>query len=152
MIVYRLAKTYYIDDLSGRGAEIHGGRWNSKGHALLYTSESRSLCVAEIAVHTPLGILPLDFSLCTISIPEDASMEEISLQELSEGWKSYPYSESTQSIGDRFIRAKKALVLKAPSVVVPGEFNYLINPRHADFSKIGILKTESFEFDERLFK
>ena len=61
MIVYRLCKSIYKKDLSGKGAEIAGGRWNSKGYAILYTSESRSLCTAEIAVHTPLGNVPADY-------------------------------------------------------------------------------------------
>lgn len=152
MIVYRLTKTYFSDDLSGRGAEIHGGRWNSKGYALLYTSESRALCITEIAVHTPLGVVPLDYSLCIIQIPEGSSIQVVSSADLPIDWMSYPYSDSTQSIGDHFIRARKNLVLKVPSVVVPGEYNYLINPAHPDFPKISISKAEPFAFDERLFK
>jgi len=152
MIVFRLTKTSFSADLSGRGAEIYGGRWNSKGHPLLYTSESRALCITEIAVHTPLGIVPLDYSLCVINIPEETDILEINPDDLPVDWKSYPYSESTQYVGDEFIRAKKYMVLKAPSAVVPGEFNFLINPAHPDFSKISISKTEPFAFDERLFK
>ena len=57
MIVYRLSKSKYSADLSGKGAEKAGGRWNSKGVAMVYTSASRALCTAEVAVHVPLGIV-----------------------------------------------------------------------------------------------
>ena len=70
MIVYRLTKAKYSHDRSGKGAEKTGGRWNSKGIPVVYTSESRALCTSEIAVHTPLGILPHDYMLITIEIPD----------------------------------------------------------------------------------
>lgn len=152
MIVFRLSKRQYSSDLSGKGAEIWGGRWNSKGNALLYTCESRALCITEIAVHTPLGIVPNDYCLSTIDIPDNSPVLAISPDNLPPDWKSFPHSESTQIIGDIFIRDRKYLVLKVPSVVVPGEYNYLINPVHSHISKIRILKTEPFVFDERLFK
>ena len=43
MIVYRLSKSKYSADLTGKGAEKAGGRWNSKGVAMVYTSTSRAL-------------------------------------------------------------------------------------------------------------
>ena len=61
MKVYRLSKAQFANDLSGKGAELAGGRLNSKGLPMLYTSSSRALCTAEIAVHTPLGIVPTDY-------------------------------------------------------------------------------------------
>ncbi|MGB3529846.1 MAG: RES family NAD+ phosphorylase, partial [Saprospiraceae bacterium] len=70
MIVFRLSKSIYAHDLTGKGAEKSGGRWNSKGTALLYCSESRALCTAEIAVHTPLGNVPLDYELISVELPD----------------------------------------------------------------------------------
>lgn len=152
MIVYRLSKTAFCDDLSGKGAELWGGRWNSKGLAMVYTSESRALCITEIAVHTPLGIVPEDYCLSTIEIPGDTPVREIKTDKLPADWKSFPHAESTQVIGNEFVRDKQDLVLKVPSAIVPGEFNYLINPGHPGISKIRIISTEAFLFDERLFK
>lgn len=152
MIVYRLSKSAYCDDLSGKGAELWGGRWNSKGLAMVYTSESRALCITEIAVHIPLGIMPDDYCLSTIAIPEDIFVKEVKISQLPDDWKSFPHAESTQVIGNEFIKSKKDIVMKVPSAVVPGEFNYLINPAHPDISKIRIVNTEAFLFDERLFK
>jgi len=151
MIVFRLSKSRHSKDLSGKGAEKFGGRWNSKGVALLYTSDSRALCTAEIAVHTPLGNLPTDYEVTLIQIPENTIIPELELSELPTDWNSIPHSYSTQEIGDKFVDEDHFLVLKVPSAVVQGEFNYLINPNHDDFKSITIKKTEPFAFDARLF-
>lgn len=152
MIVCRLSKEKYRNDLSGKGAEIAGGRWNSKSTAVIYTSESRALCTAEIAVHTPIGIIPENYYLAEIEIPDEIEIEEISISRLPADWNQFPHSHATQKTGNQFISDNKSLVLKVPSAVVQGDFNYLINPRHADFSKVKIKRTESFSFDERLFR
>jgi RES domain-containing protein len=151
MIVYRLIKEKYKNDLSGKGAEKAGARWNSKGHAMLYTSESGSLCTAEVAVHTPLGNIPLNYFLITIELPNLINFLELKITDLPPDWKALPHSNSTQLIGDQFLEEEKFMVMKVPSVVVQGDYNYLINPVHKLFSKLKILKTESFQFDERLF-
>ncbi|MGB4773946.1 MAG: RES family NAD+ phosphorylase [Daejeonella sp.] len=151
MIVYRLSKAAYYNDLSGKGAELSGGRWNTKGRAIIYTSESRALCTAEIAVHTPLGIVPKDYYLSLIEISNDIAIEEISQDKLPLDWKSFPHSETTQLIGDQFLKEQKNLLLKVPSAVVQGEFNYLINPNHPDIFTIKVIRNEQFQFDERLF-
>ncbi len=148
MIVYRLSKSVYANDLSGKGAELVGGRWNSRGNAALYTSQSIALCVTEIAVHVPLGILPKDYDLIHIEIPDDNILE---VKRLPKDWQTFPHADSTQKIGDKFLRDKKYLVLKVPSAAVQGEFNFLVNPRHPDFDKVKIKKKEKFSFDERLF-
>lgn len=151
MIVYRLGNEKYKNDLSGKGAEKAGARWNSKGLAVVYSSESRALCTTEIAVRTPLGNIPVDYFLTIIEIPAAIEIGEIKPADLPRDWKAIPHAHSTQLIGDKFITAGKFLVLKVPSAVVQGDFNYLINPAHKLISKIKIVKTERFEFDERLF-
>lgn len=151
MIVFRLSKAEFCRDLTGLGAQKSGGRWNSKGVAILYTSQSRALCTTEIAVHTPLGILPTDYQIVSIQIPDEAKIDELMPAKLPYNLRTFPHSYETQEIGNSFVKAAKYLVLKVPSVVVPGEFNYLINPKHNDFKKVKILSVESFNFDERLF-
>lgn len=151
MIVFRLSKSKFANDLSGKGAEKSGGRWNSKGTALVYTSASRALCTTEIAVHTPLGNLPLDYKLISIEIPDDVQMKELATEDLPTNWKAIPHAHETQKIGDRFVSEEFFAVLKVPSVVVQDEFNFLINPAHPDSHKITIKLIEPFNFDERLF-
>jgi RES domain-containing protein len=152
MKVFRLSKKKYCKDLSGKGAEIAGGRWNNKGTALLYTSQSRALCTTEVAVHTPLGIVPDDYFLSIIEIPDQAAILEVKADELPEDWKSFPHPQASRQIGDRFVEEAEYLVLKVPSAVVQGDFNYLINPLHPDFKEVKLLDTEPFTFDRRLFK
>lgn len=152
MIVYRLAKKKFCNDLSGRGAELAGGRWNSKGVAMLYTSQSRALCLAEIAVNLPIGIVPDDYYLVEIELPDSASITKLNLKKLKADWNSFPHSPVTQQLGDDFVFKSKSLVLQVPSAVVQGDFNFLINPKHPEFYQITINNTERFSFDERLFK
>jgi len=151
MIVFRLCKSIYSRDLSGKGAEKYGGRWNSEGRAVIYTSESRALAVTELAVHMPLSIIPNDLRMVSIKIPDDASIFQIKLTDLKKNWKATPYHPGTQKLGDNWIRDNNYLVLKVPSAVIAGDYNYLINPNHENFRKIKIVLTEKFDFDNRLF-
>lgn len=151
MIVYRLSKGLYKQDLSGRGAELVGGRWNSKGTALVYTCESRALCTTEIAVHTPLGIVPFDYWLITIEVPDALPSYDLPQDQLPPDWKAFPHPNATQLLGDSFASEGKFLAMKVPSAVVQGDHNYLLNPRYPDFSQVKVLDFEPFPFDERLF-
>ncbi len=151
MIVFRLSKSAYANDLSGKGAESGGGRWNSKGTPLIYTSESRALCTAEIAVHVPLGNIPFDYKLITLEIPDKIKIFQLDSKALPDEWKSFPHPHTTQVIGDDFVSRNEYLILKVPSVIVPGEFNYLLNPKHNEIKLVKIKSVELFDFDERLF-
>jgi len=151
MIVFRLSKAAFANDISGKGAEKSGGRWNSRGVAMVYTSASRALCTTEIAVHTPLGNLPADYKLISIEIPDDVLIQEVSVLELPSDWKSVPHSHSTQLIGDQFILSNNFVVLKVPSVVVQDEFNYLLNPELIKSNNIRVKEIQAFDFDIRLF-
>ena len=126
MIVFRLSKAQFANDFSGKGAELVGGRWNSRGNAMLYTSQSIALCVTEIAVHDPLGILPKHFQLVHIEVPDEDFLE---FKRVPKDWQTFPHSNSTQMLGDKFLKEQKFLVLKVPSATVQGEFNYLIKDR-----------------------
>ena len=95
MIVYRFCRKAYANDLSGRGAELNGGRWNSKGTAMIYTSPSRALCLVEIMVHIPAGIIPKDFHLVSILIPDNTDVITLGLKDLPENWNKNPVPAST---------------------------------------------------------
>src|SRR5438105_2051878 len=112
MIVYRLSKQEYADDLSGRGAEINGGRWNNKGLAALYTANSRALAVLEVAVHIPFGIIPINYFMTAINIPDNAEVTEIKLSDLPANWNRNPIIKATQQLGDDFLSDNMHLVLK----------------------------------------
>lgn len=152
MKLYRLSREKYATDISGTGAKLNGGRWNSRGKSALYTAENRSLAVLEVAVHMDFDLIPEDYFLIVIELPEKASIKNITVSDLSKHWDSLPHSESTQLLGDDFLDANQFLALKVPSAIVPHEYNFIINPLHPDFSKVKIITLEAFTFDNRLFK
>lgn len=148
MILYRLTRLTYANDLSGAGAKSFGGRWNSKGNAMLYLASSRSLAVLEVLVHLPPSIIPNGYCMVTIEAPDD--FEVVDTEELPQNWTDSPDDYNLKQIGDRFLSLNKNLLLKVPSSIVTEEFNYLANPLNAAAAKLKILKTEPFSFDDRL--
>lgn len=152
MIVYRLCKQEHINDLSGRGAEINGGRWNNKGIPALYTTCSRALAVLEVAVHVPLGIIPINYYMAVIEIPEGISITKMEIAALPPNWNRNPILKATQYLGDDFLNNGTHLALQVPSATVTADCNYVLNPRHPGFNELKVMAIEPFEFDSRLFK
>ena len=152
MRVYRLSKRKYSSALSGKGAAKSGNRWNSKGTEMIYSAESRALAMAEVVVHLTLATLPRDFVMIEINIPDNISLLEIKAEDLPKNWNNHPPSINTQKMGDGFIDSLEACILKVPSAVVQGNFNYLINPHHKEFKKIKILDVHDFPLDKRIFQ
>jgi RES domain-containing protein len=151
MKVYRLTRKRHLEEFSGKGAALCGARWNSKGTEIIYTSESRALAMAEVAVHLSLDNLPDDFVMLEIDIPDKlAFAPPILVDALDKNWNWFPHSQSTQVIGDRFIRENLHCTVRVPSAIVKGDCNILINPHHADFKKITITNVDDFPFDRRL--
>jgi len=152
MEVFRLANEKYRKDLSGKGAALNGGRWNGKGTKLVYTGQNRSLAMAEVSVHINLQkINTIKFFMLTIYVPDKIKCLEVSEDDLVYNWKEFPRVKQTRELGDRIVMENKFCLIKVPSVVVPGDFNYLINPEHKDFNKIKIIDSAKFPFDDRLF-
>lgn len=149
MIIYRLATEMYKDDLSGTGAKLYGGRWNSVGLPVVYTTENISLAVLEILVRTDMQSIPLTYHLIKIDIPDSIQLLSITTGKLKKEWKDDP--GYTQWMGDEFIKSNKLLLLKVPSAVVDEENNYIVNPEHSDFKKVKIIAVKKFQFDKRLF-
>jgi RES domain-containing protein len=153
--VWRIAqdtKDYEADDLSGKGAEITGGRWNYKGTPLLYSSSNRALAGLETVVHLNAGGLPFNRYLVEIVIPDTVWTAAQILKESTApvGWDAEPTSKASADYGDNWIRANSTLVLVVPSVIVPEESNILINPRHADIGKVSARKVRKWLYDPRL--
>ena len=151
MEVFRLARKKYPFELSGKGASQFGARWNSKGTEVIYTAQSRALAMAEVAVHLSLAMLPKDFVMLTVTVPDTVSIVILDEKKLQKGWNIFPNSFTTQILGDTFIKENEYCVLKVPSAVVQGDFNYLINPNHSDFKQIKITEKVDFPFDKRIF-
>ena len=148
MKVFRISKCNFIEDLSGTGAALYGGRWNSKGVYILYTAATASLALLETIVHT--STIPKEgFCLLELEIP-DSKILEINEKQLPAGWRKFPSPAALKKTGDSFYRDRQYLALKIPSVILPEEFNFLINPEHPGFKKIRIIKKTRLSIDERL--
>ena len=150
MEVFRLARLKYAKSLSGKGASKSGNRWNSKGVEIIYNAQSRALAMAEVLVHISINQLPSDYKMLTINIPDKIKIKTLKASELPKSWNSHPPLIYSQQVGDEFIMANEFCVLKVPSVVVYGDFNYLINPYHIDFKRIKIESVDDFPIDQRL--
>ncbi|MEX2569118.1 MAG: RES family NAD+ phosphorylase [Cyclobacteriaceae bacterium] len=150
MKVYRLTKKKYSKILSGKGASYSNNRWNSKGTEIIYTAESRALALAEMAVHLSVSALPDNYAMMEIEIPDHFPVLTLESKDLPDGWNSFPHLSNSQEIGDMFIASSTNVVLKVPSAVVHGDFNFLLNPHHHSFHKIKIIQVTDFPIDTRL--
>ena len=149
MQVYRIAKEAYIRDLSGIGAKTVGGRWNFKGVAVLYTSSSVSLSMLECLAHFPPAFAPKNMSMATINIPDD-SVCEFKISDMPNNWQGVPSPRQLKEMAHQWIKAQEFLILKVPSIIVPNESNYIINPFHTAFSKVTLVEVSPFSFDTRV--
>ena len=133
---------------SGEGARLFGGRWNSPGTSLVYTSSTQSLAALETLVHLNPPIL---FRYLAFRFEFDDSLsEQIPTAELADDWRTEPPAPSTMVLGDGWVRAGRTAVLIVPSVILTSETNFLLNPRHPEFRRIKIGSPEPFAFDPRL--
>lgn len=111
---------------------------------MVYTAASPSLAVLEVLVHLdlPVQLLPDDYQLLTIAIPDDAVVHRLD--------PAPPRDDECQHAGDAFLEAGDALALLVRSVVVPQEWNVLLNVRHPDMKRVLIERSEPFQLDPRL--
>ena len=146
MLVYRIAKEKFIRDISGKGAELSGGRWNPKGIPALYTSSSLALCICEILVHTDKDIPPMDMCFAELSVPD---------KYVSDMYFSFESLKSSLQNGEIWLRNTSLLAIKVQSSILPEQydkdFNVIINPLHPDFSIVKIERIAPCSFDSRLF-
>ena len=136
----------------GEGAFRFGGRWNSRGVRILYTAGSLSLAVLEMLVHLNNEEILLSYSFATAEFDESLILPIEEFRTLPENWSVSPPPLQIQRIGDEWAEAQASVVLKVPTSVLPVEFNYLINIRHPEFTKIKLGKPQPFTFDKRLYK
>lgn len=150
MVVYRITLPEYADDLSGEGSRLYGSRWNHKGFYCLYAAESRALAMLEYAVNTRLQDIPASLSVISYNIPDN--IHTISVEELPHNWNSPIVDDNTRNFGTTLLKEAKHITIKIPSVIIPEEYNFLINPKHPDMKKVAIANISDFSFDVRLKK
>lgn len=150
--LFRISTSEHINDITGTGARIYGGRWNHAGYPVVYTSGSRSLAALEFLVHVPMALAPDNLSIAEINIQENVKRESIKVRRLPSSRLDYPAPDKLATIGTNWIKSKSSLLLDISSAVVDKEVNTLINPLHPDLKYVSVAIVEKFSFDSRLLK
>ena len=154
LTAYRIVKAKYLQKgavpaFDGEGARLFGGRWNSPGTPMVYTAQSIALATLEMLVHLDEDAVLPKYKICPVHFDETLCKIQAK-RALPKNWSDYPAPEALQALGDIWVKNQSTLVLRVPSVVVPAENNYLINPQHPDFDQLKFSKPVPFQFDARL--
>jgi RES domain-containing protein len=136
---------------SGEGARIFGGRWNSQGVSVVYTSPSLALAAVETFVHLEPNLRPDDLVSIAAEISDNIHTDRLDPSLLPRRWHELR-DESLRAFGDHWIRTNETVALHVPSAAIRGEWNVLLNPQHSDFRKLKIERPMPFEFDLRMFR
>src|SRR5437879_591330 len=144
---YRIVKRKFASTaFSGEGARLYGGRWNSAGVPVIYTSSTIALALLEWRAHLtqwpapPVMIIEIQFSPTLVLTPA----------RLPHHWKQLPAPKPNAAVGDNWVKSGKSAILKLPSAIVSEEFNYLINLLHPHFGRIIRGKPRLLRVDPRL--
>ena len=153
--VWRIASDtpdYEADDLTGAGAKKTGGRWNEKGSPVVYASSTRALACLETIVHLNAGGLPLNRYLVALDVPDDlwATARHETAATLNVGWDAEPAGRVSIRLGTDWLAANSSAILVVPSVIVPEEFNILVNPLHPEAHALTATKMRKWTFDPRI--
>jgi RES domain-containing protein len=150
MRVFRITPEEYANDITGNGAKLYGGRWNNEGIKALYASSSRALALLEVLVHANFEALKNRvYKIIELEVP-DGGIRKIEISMLSENWNNDFIQSETLNIGNVFLTENLELVLEVPSVILPDESNYVLNPENDDFSKVKIVSIKTLEIGKRV--
>lgn len=146
-IGFRVVRTARAADVSGYGSSIHGARWNKVKVPALYVAETRSLAALEALVHNIQRVEMNLFALVEIRLP--AGLDRVEYPELH-----CPSIAASRAFGTQWLLSHAQPLLRVPSAVVPGEWNWVINPQHplvVQHIQSG-LHIKPFAFDARFWK
>ncbi len=150
IVAWRIVKTRLVRAaFSGEGARRYGGRWNSPGVAVVYAAQSQSLAALELLARLKLAQFLSSFEAIPVGM-DSGLIERVDVSSLPKNWQAYPAPHELTEIGDKWVASGSSCVLQVPSVIIPAECNFLLNPRHADFVRLKIGKPTRFRFDSRL--
>lgn len=153
MLLYRVSMGEYASDLSGEGARLAGGRWNSKGIPLLYTSDHPAIAFLEVYAGIAPTNLPPTLKLVTIGVPDSFAIRTIKKSDLPGDWNARPPRHAAMRIGDAWQRSQATPLLKVPSAVVPlgVGWNLILNPQHPEFAgNCKLVSVTDWKVDSRL--
>lgn len=145
------APAYTANDLTGAGAKISGGRWNSIGTPLIYSATNIALATIETVVYLRNDGMPFNRFLVRIDVPDTVWASRLVLDPLPGGWDAVPSGMTSRATGDAWAASGSSALLLVPSVCVPDEYNVLINPRHPDVASITATTIRRWIYDPRFF-
>lgn len=148
MLVFRVGRTQYADDLEGSGAKLFGGRWNHIGTCCLYTSSTRALAILEYSVNINIEFIPRALSISTFEI-KDKLIKKIDIKDLPGNWKKTPAPASTKDFGTELLQ-NLTPIIQIPSSIIEEEYNYLINPLAKDKDAIKLIEIKDCVYDVRI--
>lgn len=140
--MWRLHRRAFGVGMEGNGGLFAAGRWHKQGSRVVYLGSTASIVVLELLVHIDIELIPADLVLTrlvgniSVADPEDS----VDIQDI----------DQTQECGDHFLGKGLACALRVPSVIVPEEFNYMVNALHPQTTKLSVLESRTFSFDPRL--
>jgi len=116
---------------------------------MVYAAGAQSLAALEILVHIadPNDLVDLDYVVISVELDDLMILDP---PKLPRDWRTYPAPPSTMKLGDLWTGTKASVAFRVPSVIIPSESNYLLNPAHSHFQKLVIGKPQGFTFDNRL--
>lgn len=151
LTVWRLVTARFAESaFTGEGARRYGGRWNRIGVPLVYASGAQSLAMLELLVQD--DPLRARYVMIPATIPQEVMIDRVAVDTLPADWRELATREQLRTIGTAWAKQLSSAVLAVPSVVIPAEANYLLNPLHPDFSKIEIGHPHILVTDLRLLK
>jgi RES domain-containing protein len=136
----------------GEGTRRYGSRWTPRGLPAIYTSATLSLAALERFVHTDSDIEPRDLVAISVEISDGTAIESVGVETLPADWRTFPPPPTLAAIGDEWFHASRTAILSVPSVVIPNERNFVLNPTHREFAQLSIGPPEPFSFDPRMWK
>jgi RES domain-containing protein len=116
---------------------------------MVYLAQNLSLAILELVVHLENDSDISGFAAIPVAF-DSALVQVVPPSRLPENWLNLPVSEQSQSFGKQWLESQTSTVLQVPSSVVPNESNFLINPRHPEFSLLKIGSPHPLDIDQRI--
>ena len=151
MKAYRIVKDKIrTKDLSGTGAFKTGGRWNSKGTYMLYTSENSSLALLEALVHFDKSDCPPHLHIMHLNIDDSSPVYTIPDSEYPKNWLQLELPENKQ-LGDKYMLERKFIGIRVKSAINDTENNILLNPLFPGYHQsVQLIDITEIKLDIRL--
>jgi RES domain-containing protein len=150
MQIYRITKSKYAN-LDGIGGILVSGRWHEKGNRSVYCSENRALALLENLVRiNDFTNLPNDLVQLTIKTPDDIPIYKIDHSKLPKNWTNKILI--TRKMGSEVLIKNEYLLMQVPSVIVPEENNFILNPVHELTKECEIIESKPIVFDTRFMR